>query len=302
MNQTARALLPSYWNEERNLRNMSRTWKISNGTLKPVPGWWRRHIAFTNAGIVLAFVVGGILIVNAVMEERTAKEKAERLLAESVSKAGNGGSAAKRDVADHSVFFDVKSKARATYSLIEKWGVSVDAGKRMGGSSIKKIASGHGFKRFYGPLDMDAIKGIGYPVIFEVKEGKSTGYVPVVGVWGKRFVTDLEAGNYVLKEWVFKRWTGNVYILWKDFKGINRTLKRGSRGGSVKWLHNCLADLGYANLGSNGYYGRITERAVLRFQSNNGVSGGGEAGPLTMMLLYKYLPEYVTPGVVYGLG
>lgn len=281
---------------------MSRTWKISNGTLRSEPGGWRKHIAFINAGIAISIILVGIFTINAVMDGRSAESIAERLSSELASQAANGGAAAKRDVVDHSVFFNKKSKAVAAYSILGKWGVSAKADKGSKESSIKKIASGHGFKRYYGPLDMDTIKGVGYPVIFEIKEEKGIGYVPVVGVWGKRFKTDVEAGNHVVKEWVFERWTGNVYILWKDFKGINTTLKRGSKGGSVKWLHSRLTDLGYANLGSNGYYGRITERAVLRFQSINGVNGGGDAGPLTMMLLYKYLPEYETPGIVFGLG
>lgn len=281
---------------------MSKTWKISNGTLRPDPGGWRSHIQLINAGVVIAVLLVAVLTINAVISRQSAKAKGGSLSSDSNSDDVNGKSDANQDIADPSVLFDKKSKSVAAYNLLGKWGVSVGNSKVHNENSIKKIASKFGFRRYYGSLDMNAIKGVGYPVIFEIKEGDSIGHVPVVGVWGKRFITDVEAGNHVVKEWVFERWTGNVYILWRNFKDINRTMKRGSRGGSVKWLHEGLSELGYANLGSNGYYGRITERAVLRFQSNNGIEGSGETGPLTMMLLYKYLPKYETPWIVFDLG
>jgi len=281
---------------------MSRTWKIYNGTLRSEPVVRRSRVRLFSVAIVTVAILIGIFIANSVKSDQSGEAKAGKLNTQSPLESKNVATAPNNNVVDSTVFFSKKSKAAATYSILEKWGVNVDSRKRPQDKSIKKIASRFKFKQFYGPLAMKSINGVGYPVIFEIKEGTSTGYVPVVGVWGKQFITNIDMCDRIDKEWVFQRWTGNVHILWKNYKSINRVMKRGSRGKSVKWLHSSLSELGYANLGSNGYYGRITERAVLMFQSNNAIEGVGEAGPLTMMLLYKYLPEYKTPGIVFDLG
>ncbi len=65
-------------------------------------------------------------------------------------------------------------------------------------------------------------------------------------------------------------------------------LKIGSRGDAVTALQNRLLTLGYMDYSNpTGYYGAVTKAAVVRFQSMNGLSADGIAGPMTNGKLYS---------------
>ena len=65
------------------------------------------------------------------------------------------------------------------------------------------------------------------------------------------------------------------------------TLRLGSRGSEVTTLQEKLLDLGYLDYsGSTGYYGTLTQTAVIRFQQNNGLTVDGIAGSKTQSALY----------------
>lgn len=63
-------------------------------------------------------------------------------------------------------------------------------------------------------------------------------------------------------------------------------LKRGSRGADVIDLQKRLYAAGQ-HIAADGVYGEITERAVRNFQSQNGLSVDGIAGPKTFEMLQK---------------
>jgi N-acetylmuramoyl-L-alanine amidase len=58
----------------------------------------------------------------------------------------------------------------------------------------------------------------------------------------------------------------------------NRMLYFGSRGRDVKALQSMLASKGYFDVEPTGYYGPITERAVIEFQKNYNLRIDGFAG------------------------
>ena len=66
------------------------------------------------------------------------------------------------------------------------------------------------------------------------------------------------------------------------------TLGRGSTGAEVVRLQDRLKALGYflANQNSTGFYGSITQQAVIDFQQRNGLPANGVAGPETLTILY----------------
>ena len=64
------------------------------------------------------------------------------------------------------------------------------------------------------------------------------------------------------------------------------TMRLGSSGSDVTDLQSRLLTLGYLDYpNATGYYGALTKTAVIRFQSNNGLSADGIAGPLTQSKL-----------------
>ena len=59
------------------------------------------------------------------------------------------------------------------------------------------------------------------------------------------------------------------------------TLKRGSRGSSVKSLQRTLRANGYWHSGSDGVFGQTTEQAVMAVQKVRGLGRDGVCGPQT---------------------
>ncbi len=64
------------------------------------------------------------------------------------------------------------------------------------------------------------------------------------------------------------------------------TLEFGSRGSEVLKLQKTLLSLGYDPGGTDGKFGRGTEKAVKAFQQANGLTADGKAGNLTLSSLY----------------
>ena len=84
-----------------------------------------------------------------------------------------------------------------------------------------------------------------------------------------------------------------------------KILRKGDRGDNVKKLQERLIELGYLTGKADGAYGNQTRRAVLLFQSANGLTRDGVAGPATLTLLFEdpgvaFNPDFVTPTPVPG--
>ncbi len=85
----------------------------------------------------------------------------------------------------------------------------------------------------------------------------------------------------------------------------NLQMERGQRGGSVKTLQQFLAQQGvYPPNLITGYFGRITEQAVQRWQAKNGIidygtpqtTGYGRVGPSTLRAMQAGCPGGVYTG------
>ena len=72
----------------------------------------------------------------------------------------------------------------------------------------------------------------------------------------------------------------------------------GSRHSEVPKIQQTLSGKGYFNHEVTGYYGNITKNAVMRFQSDCGISADGIVGPITREKLYS---EY-NDGDIYWLA
>lgn len=76
-----------------------------------------------------------------------------------------------------------------------------------------------------------------------------------------------------------------------SFTSLRSQMRVGSRGKDVKVLQKLLASDPsiYPQGLVTGYYGRLTEDAVKKFQENHGISPVGEVGPETRMLVNSFL-------------
>jgi peptidoglycan hydrolase-like protein with peptidoglycan-binding domain len=65
----------------------------------------------------------------------------------------------------------------------------------------------------------------------------------------------------------------------------NATLKRGNSGTSITRLQQALTNYGYYNGPITGYFGKLTESAVIKFQRANGLVADGIVGQRTKAAL-----------------
>lgn len=71
-------------------------------------------------------------------------------------------------------------------------------------------------------------------------------------------------------------------------------LQEGDKDGSVYTLQEYLADKGLLDVAPTGYYGTLTEQAVISFQESAGLSTDGKAGPATLSKLLGSAYDGVT--------
>lgn len=79
------------------------------------------------------------------------------------------------------------------------------------------------------------------------------------------------------------------------FKTPSGTLKVGSRGSDVRLLQQRLVSLGYLDSGIDGSFGDATKNAVIAFQTAQGISADGIAGPATIKALFADSAATPTP-------
>jgi general secretion pathway protein A len=94
-----------------------------------------------------------------------------------------------------------------------------------------------------------------------------------------------------------RRWTGQGYIVWRDFEGLPRSLALGQTGKGVDWLQQALGDLGYMTGARSGVFDAATGLAVREFQRAAALPPDGVVGPQTKIRLYQALPGYVMPSL-----
>jgi general secretion pathway protein A len=90
-------------------------------------------------------------------------------------------------------------------------------------------------------------------------------------------------------------WSGESYVVWREFEALPEVLRPGDAGESVAWLQGALIELGFAPGPASGVFDAATEAAVRAFQSDRALEVDGEVGPLTKMSLYRALGRYGAP-------
>lgn len=87
--------------------------------------------------------------------------------------------------------------------------------------------------------------------------------------------------------WYKVEFNGKTGYIYKDYLNVTEgksttALRLGSRGESVKSLQQKLIALKYLKGSADGIFGKDTEKAVIAFQKDNGLTSDGVAGKLTL--------------------
>jgi general secretion pathway protein A len=113
----------------------------------------------------------------------------------------------------------------------------------------------------------------------------------------------LDAGDQgeiitVARKILLRFWSGEAYIVWKNFLGLDYNITVDSPVEAVKNLKILLQDLGYKGDVSSGKYDAGTIRFIKDIQRKNGLQTDGIVGPFTQIVLYNEDPDFSKPSLV----
>jgi hypothetical protein len=167
------------------------------------------------------------------------------------------------------------------------------------------IAQARGLE--YLPLNgsLSLLSLLDLPMIMEliVPERQEARFVLLSGLSGDRCRVLLDHEREIPLRALSENWFGKGHVLWKDFEKVGSPLTVGSVGQNVKRLHTLLSKVHILNGASpqlvdrETVFSRQTEAAVARFQKAKRLTPDGVVGPLTMILLYNALPNYMHPSL-----
>ena len=78
-----------------------------------------------------------------------------------------------------------------------------------------------------------------------------------------------------------------TYSLLMSSSASKYVVKVGANGTDVEEIQKRLKELGYLTVNVTGYFGTDTEKAVIAFQKNNGLTADGAVGSQTREALYS---------------
>ncbi|CAB5151298.1 General secretion pathway protein A [Olavius algarvensis associated proteobacterium Delta 3] len=82
-------------------------------------------------------------------------------------------------------------------------------------------------------------------------------------------------------------WTGEAFILWKNFLAINGVIPRKTNGESIITLKLLLRDIGFNGIEIDAVFDETARRAVMAVQEKNGLPVDGVVGTMTKIALYN---------------
>jgi general secretion pathway protein A len=95
-----------------------------------------------------------------------------------------------------------------------------------------------------------------------------------------------------------RSWSGEAYIIWKNFKNLQGVIGQRSRGEDVRTLKSLLGQLGYAHVAMTDRYDKDTLQIIKDIQIKYGLQIDGLVGPFTKIALYNESPMFTKPSLV----
>jgi len=156
--------------------------------------------------------------------------------------------------------------------------------------------------RFSGNLG--ALLHLDYPAMLELTMPGTQGkrFISLVGTENEHLLIDPPiAGRRSLSfSELEKHWSGQGFLLWKDFSNLLTNISPGSKGDQIKRLQDLLREVGAYSRPLTGVYDNDTLTAVKEFQSSKGIEQDGIVGGQTLMFLYRSIDRFEVPTLTAG--
>ena len=151
--------------------------------------------------------------------------------------------------------------------------------------------------RFSGNLG--TLLRLDYPAVLELAFPSITGkrFISLVGTDYDQLLVDPPIGGR--KSFSFteleKHWTGQGFLLWRDFLNLLPNISMESKGEQIKRLQTLLKEAGAYNKSLTGVYNSDTLSAIKQFQLLKRIEQDGIVGGQTLMVLYHSVDRFGAP-------
>ena len=151
--------------------------------------------------------------------------------------------------------------------------------------------------RFSGNLE--TLLRLDYPAVLELAFPSIPGkrFISLVGTDYDQLLVDPPIGGR--KSFTFteleKHWSGQGFLLWRDFLNLLPSLSVGSEGGHILRLQSLLKEAGAYSKPLTGVYDSDTLSAIKQFQLSKGIEQDGIVGGQTLMVLYHSVDRFGAP-------
>ena len=156
--------------------------------------------------------------------------------------------------------------------------------------------------RFSGNLG--TLLRLNYPAAVELTMPGIPGkrFVSLVGMENEHLFVDPPIGgrNSLSFTELEKHWSGQGFLLWRDFLNLLPSISVGSKGEHIKRLQGLLKEAGAYNKSLTGVYDTDTLSAIKQFQLSKGIEGDGIVGGQTLMVLYHSIDRFGVPRLIAG--
>ncbi len=143
-----------------------------------------------------------------------------------------------------------------------------------------------------------------YPAVLELNVSGMQGkrFISLVGVKSKQLLVDPPIGGRKFLSFgeIEKYWSGQGFLLWKDYLNLGKNVSPGSKGDHIKRFQDLLREAGAYRRPLTGVYDEETRSAVMGFQSSKDIRQDGIVGEQTLMVLYRSFERFQVPRLTVG--
>jgi len=189
--------------------------------------------------------------------------------------------------------------AAAVDAALSAWGDAPLAAGSLALADALEALEGRGFSVLaLQGTTLDALDDLGYPALLVLPGADGATRLAWLASLDGAIVTlagvEVPAPFRLSRGELAARWSGEAFVVWRDFEELPETLSEGASGAEVSWLQSALGELGF-RLGASGRFDLATLAAVMAFQQGHDLAPDGAVGPRTKMALYRALARYPVP-------
>jgi len=288
-----RALLIGYAEEHREFSG--RLIKSAISEIRREGSFYRSRQLRWMAGICLIVVAAGCFYVIRHTLPSKALQAAVQLVEAPRQKDGKLTAADFTDAAGRELagVREMESAVMAFNALARLWNVEPAVAYTSASASkgLKELARQRGLSLLRIKGDLKTLLRLNSPALLEFSQA---------GLKGKRFfaITGTDGNRLLIAPPLLGRssltavelesfWSGNAYLLWKNYRNIPVMLEPAAEGSKVADLQQMLGIKGFYKGKPTGKYDVATIKAVKAFQSARGITPDGRVGVLTLLVLYR---------------